>query len=66
MREIFNSDLRADVFVQYIEIYNETLSDLLDNNTKALKIDGENVVGAKKVKISSIKDVLTLLEIGEE
>ena len=52
MREIFDSQESITVQVQYLEIYNEVIHDLLNaKSTKSLKLNGENVVGAKKVQI---------------
>ncbi|KAM7019135.1 kinesin-like protein KIF27 [Tautogolabrus adspersus] len=63
--------LRATVRVSYMELYRETLQDLLvlNNNQKVLQIrDDEKgntvVVGAKEMDVTSAEELLSVLEMG--
>jgi kinesin family protein C2/C3 len=55
--------------LQLLEIYNETIRDLLSDNQETLKIvatrgSGSNVPGATQVDVSSASDVFRILEMG--
>lgn len=76
LRDIFNLIQKEknpeafSVYCSYIEIYNENLHDLLtDSNYLKLVEDskyGVIVAGAKRIKIKSFEDGITLKDFGEE
>ena len=76
LRDIFNmihkesNPAAFNVFCSYIEIYNENIKDLLTESNNLKLVDdtkyGVTVVGAKRVKIKSFEDGISLKDYGEE
>lgn len=58
------------VYVSYIEIYNETIHDLLTNNSNLKLVENKKlgvvVQGAKRVRIKSFEDGINIKDYGEE
>jgi kinesin family protein 5 len=51
---------------QYIEIYNEKISDLLNNNKEVFaRRDSGGIVGASEVMVNSLDDAMKMLRIGQ-
>ena len=77
IRDIFHTisqiqDRKFQLRVSYLEIYNEVIIDLLDPDNQSLKIRedfvnnrGVYVSGAKEEQVSSIEEMLGLMEKGE-
>lgn len=75
LRDIFNTCTQSPgkyiIYCSYTEIYNENIFDLLQKNSPALKLMedskfGVSVNGAKRVRIQSFDDGITLKDFGEE
>lgn len=60
----------SKVFCSYIEIYNETIHDLLTNSSNLKMVEdskfGVIVSGSKKVRVESFEDGINLKDYGEE
>jgi centromeric protein E len=61
----------VNIWVSYMEIYNETVNDLLDANNLNLKIredpsEGYFVSGLKTMRVGSIEDVAKIISMGEK
>ena len=59
------------IWVSYMEIYNESINDLLDFNNSNLKLkedptEGPYVAGLKVLRLYSIDDVNKVLILGEK
>lgn len=60
-----------DISVQYVEIYNETINDLIDPANKNLEVresikDGIYINRLSDNKVSSVQEVLSFMEKGDE
>jgi centromeric protein E len=74
IREVFQLEAQSNkelrYWVSYMEIYNETINDLLQTGNNNLKIredptEGYFVVGLRQVKVSCAADIAALLAQGE-
>jgi hypothetical protein len=76
VRDVFNylkkdeSIIDYKVYCSYIEIYNESVHDLLTNASNLKLVEdarlGVTVLGAKKVRIKNFDDGINLKDFGEE
>lgn len=68
--EQVNDERDVSVWASYMEIYNESINDLLDANNTNLKLredpsEGYYVSGLKSFRVHTTEDVLKLLSLGE-
>lgn len=68
--EEVREDRDVSIWLSYMEIYNESVNDLMDSGNTNLKIredptEGYYVSGLKTVRVCSIEDVLKVIAVGE-
>jgi centromeric protein E len=70
----FSEEVREErevtIWVSYLEIYNESVNDLLDSNNTNLRIredpsEGYFVSGLKTMRVSALEDVSKIIALGE-
>ena len=70
-QEEVREEREVTIWVSYMEIYNESVNDLLDANNLNLKIredpsEGYFVSGLKTMRVGSIEDVAKIISMGEK
>lgn len=68
--EQVREEREVTVWVSYMEIYNESVNDLIDSGNTNLRIredptEGYYVAGLKSQKVTSIEDVMKVIALGE-
>jgi centromeric protein E len=70
-QEKVSEEREVNIWVSYMEIYNESVNDLLDASNLNLKIredpsEGYFVGGLKTMRVGTIEDVAKIISIGEK
>jgi centromeric protein E len=70
-QEEVREEREVNIWVSYMEIYNESVNDLLDASNLNLKIredpsEGYFVGGLKTMRVGTIEDVAKIISIGEK
>ena len=68
--ESVSEERDVTIWVSYMEIYNESVNDLLDSGNTNLRIredpaDGYFVSGLKTMRVSSLADMIKIINLGE-
>lgn len=62
LSKIYNSKNREnDIFISYLELYNENLYDLINIDNNKLKINNNSIVNLSRVKCSTYNEAIDCL-----